>query len=175
MNLQKFLNLSAGRWFSQRTNYFLSENQTDSSKADLTIEFIPPDDPRALKLCQQNHLDPNLVVGGTVQSWDNSVDWGKTKQVGSASIILVGNLDGDHTGKLIRPQDTEIWGRYVLGEDQALTLIVETDEMYAEERQWFASDNFKMRTTVVKYRDGKKQTSFYSEIRKAPPKEQNQE
>ena len=172
MNLQKFLDLSAGRWFSQRTNYFLSENQTDSSKADLTIEFIPPDDPRALKLCQQNHLDPNLVVGGTVQSWDNSVDWGKTKQVGSATIVLVKDPDSDRTGKLIRPEDPQIRGSYVLGEDEALTLIIETNEIYAEERQWFASDNFKMRTVVVKYRDGKQQTSFYSEIRKAPPKEE---
>lgn len=174
MNPQKFLDLSAGRWFSQRTNYFLSENQTESSKADLTIEFIPPDDPRALKLCQQNHLDPNLVVGGTVQSWDNSVDWGKTKQAGSATIVLVKDSDGDRTGKLIRPEDQKISGRYILGEDEALTLIVETDEMQAQERQWFASDNFKMRTVIVKYRDGKQQTSFYSEIRKAPPKE-NQE
>ena len=41
--------------------------------------------------------------------------------------------------------------------------------MQAEERQWFASDNFKMRTTVVQYQDGTKKTSFYSEIRKAPP------
>ncbi|MGL4882793.1 MAG: phycobiliprotein lyase, partial [Waterburya sp.] len=35
---------------------------------------------------------------------------------------------------------------------------------------WFASDNFKMRTTIVKYSDGRQQTSFYSEIRKAAVK-----
>lgn len=167
MNLQKFLNLSAGKWFSQRTNYFLDENKSVSSKADITLEFIPPDDAQALELCQKHHLDSNLIVGGTVQSWDNSVDWGQTKQVGSATIILVRDLENDRTGKLIRPEDAKICGRYILGEDEALTLIVETDKMYAEERQWFASDNFRMRTTVVKYSDGKKQTSFYSEIRKA--------
>lgn len=171
MNLQKFLDLSAGRWFSQRTNYLLDENKAASSKADVTIELIPADDSRALELCQKHSLDPKLVIGGTVQSWDNSVDWGKAKQVGSATTILVGNPESDRTGKLIRPQDSEICGHYVLGEDEALTLIVETDGTYAEERQWFASDNFKMRTTVVKQNDGVRQTSFYSEIRKAPPKE----
>ena len=42
--------------------------------------------------------------------------------------------------------------------------------MHTEERQWFASDNLRMRTIVAQYQDGRKQTSFYSEIRKAKPK-----
>jgi phycoerythrin-associated linker protein len=168
MNIQKFLDLSVGKWFSQRTNYFLDDNKSASSKADITIELIPADDQRAIELCQKHHLDSSLIVGGTVQSWDNSVDWGKTKQLGSASIVLIGDSKSDHQGKLIRPQDVKVCGHYILGEDESLTLVIETDEMYAEERQWFASDNFKMRTTVFKYNNGKKQTSFYSEIRKAP-------
>jgi phycoerythrin-associated linker protein len=167
MNLEKFLSLSAGRWFSQRTNYFLDQNQSASSKADITIELLAADDSRVLELCQQHNLDSSLAVGGAVQSWDNSVDWGKAKQVGSATIVLVSNPDSDTTGKLIRPQDPQVFGQYVLGQDEALTLTIENDQMFAEERQWFASDNFKMRTTVVKYSDGTKQTSFYSEIRKA--------
>lgn len=170
MNLQKFLNLSAGSWFSQRTNYFLDENKAVSSKADITIELILPDDSRAIELCRKHNLDSSLIEGGTVQSWDNALDWGKKKQVGSATIVLVGNSESNTTGTLIRPQDPKVYGHYLLGEDEALTLVIETDEMYAEERQWFASDNFKMRTTIVKYSDGKRQTSFYSEIRKAPPK-----
>ena len=171
MDLKEFLNLSAGRWFSQRTNYFLGEDKADNSKADITIEFIPPDDARATQLCQKHDLDPQLSIGGTVQSWDNSVDWGKPKQVGSATVILVSDPQSDRMGLLVRPEDATVCGQYSLGADEALTLTIETDKMYAEERQWFASDNFKMRTTVVKYHDGNKQTSFYSEIRKAPPKE----
>ncbi len=169
MNLKEFLNLSAGRWFSQRTNYLVG-GEADNSKADITIERINPEDAKAVELCQKHNLDPQLSLGGTVQSWDNSVDWGKPKQVGSATVILVSNPDDDSTGKLIRPQDSKVCGHYVLGADEALTLTLNTDDMHAEERQWFASDNFKMRTTVVKFNDGKKQTSFYSEIRKAEPK-----
>lgn len=172
MNLKKFLDLSAGRWFSQRTNYLLGGDKADNSKADITIEAIAPEDSRATQLCQKHNLDPNLIVGGTVQSWDNSVDWGKDKQVGSATVVLVSNPDDDRTGKIIRPHDVKVCGHYALGVDEALTLIIDNDEMYAEERQWFASDNLKMRTTMVNYHDGRKQTSFYSEIRKAPPKEE---
>lgn len=170
MNPEKFLSLSAGKWFSQRTNYFLDQNQCASSKADLTIELLTADDPRVLELAQKHSLDSGLIVGGAVQSWDNSVDWGKSakdKQVGSAMIVLVSNGDRDHTGKLLRPQDSKICGHYVLGEDEALTLTIETDTMQVEERQWFASDNLKMRTIVVTHSDGTKHTSFYSEIRKA--------
>ena len=171
MNLKEFLNLSAGRWFSQRTNYLVG-GEADNSKADITIEFINPEDVKAVELCKKHNLDPQLSLGGTVQSWDTSVDWGKSKQVGSTTVILVSNPDDDSTGKLIRPQDSKICGHYALGADQALTLSLDTDDMHAEERQWFASDNLKMRTTVVEFKDGKKQTSFYSEIRKAPPKEE---
>lgn len=170
MNLEKFLSLSAGKWFSQRTNYFLDQNLAASSKANITIESLTADDSRVRKLCQKHDLDSDLIVGGAIQSWDNSVDWGKDKQVGSAIIVLVSNPDSDTTGKVIRPQDTKVCGYYTLGEDEALTLVIENDEMYAEERQWFASDNLKMRTIVVKYSNGKKQTSFYSEIRRAAEK-----
>jgi len=171
MNPEKFISQSAGRWFTQRTNYFLDKNQSASSKADLTIEFLAADDARVKELCQKHNLDSQLAIGGTVQSWDNSVDWGKDKQVGSATVVLIKDPDSDTTGKLIRPQDSKVCGQYVLGEDEALTLTINNDDMEAEERQWFASENFKMRTTVVKFKDGTKQTAFYSEIRKAPPKE----
>ena len=171
MNLNEFLNLSAGRWFSQRTNYFVG-GKANNSKADITIERIDPQDTKAVELCKKHNLDPQLSVGGTVQSWDNSVDWGKPKQVGSTTVVLVSDSDNDNTGKLIRPQDSKVCGYYALGADEALTLTLNTDDMEAEERQWFASDNLKMRTTIIKFNDGRKQTSFYSEIRKAPPKEE---
>ncbi|MEL6912811.1 MAG: phycobiliprotein lyase, partial [Cyanobacteria bacterium J06598_4] len=87
----------------------------------------------------------------------------------SATIVLIKDPNSDTTGKLIRPQDSKVCGHYILGEDEALTLSITNEEMEAEERQWFASDNFKMRTTVVKFKDGSEQTSFYSEIRKAAP------
>ena len=171
MDLKEFLNLSAGRWFSQRTNYLVGQ-EAQNSKADITIELINPEDAKAVELCKKHHLDPQLSLGGTVQSWDNSVDWGKSKQVGSATVILVADPEDESNGKLIRPQDSKVCGHYALGSDEALTLTLDTEEMHAEERQWFASENFRMRTTVVKFNDGRKQTSFYSEIRKAPPKEE---
>jgi hypothetical protein len=174
MNIQKFLDLSAGKWFSQRTNYLLNgkADKVDNSKADLTVELLAKDDFRVVELCQANKIDPNLSLGGAMQSWDNSVDWGKPKQQGASAIVLIPDPESDRTGKILRQGDTNIKGRYILGVDEALTLIIETDALYAEERQWFASDNLRLRTTIVKNSHGMEQTSFYSEIRKAPPKKE---
>jgi hypothetical protein len=173
MNIKEFLNLSAGNWFVQRTNYQLNAGEADNSKADITVEFLSSDDAQVIQICEQNNIDASLSLGGTKYSWDTSVDALKPKQKGSSLLILIPNSNEPQTGKLLKQSkninENNSFGRYILGQDLALTLIVETENIYAEERQWFASDNLKFRTTIVKDSNGNTQTSFYSEIRKAPP------
>ena len=177
MDIKTFLNSSAGEWFTQRTNYDLDGSKTENSKAHITVEFIEPDNPQTIALCQQNKIEPNLSLGGLKYSWDNSVDWGKTKQQGNALIILVPDHDNPQTGKIFKTSlaqnNASTIGRYILGKDEALTLIIETENIYAEERQWFAGENLRLRTTVIKDGTGNMQTSFYSEIRRLAPKEQS--
>lgn len=172
MDIRQFLSLSAGRWFSQRTNYLMNGAKAENSKADITIELISPEDLRVVQLCQEHNFDPKLSWGGAIALWDNSADWGKPKQQGSSTMILIGDSEDERQGKLLRKKDSISSGRYILGSDDALTLIIETDDFYAEERQWFASDNLRLRTTVVKNGGGIRQTSFYSEIRRANPTNQ---
>ena len=176
MDIKAFLTSSAGEWFTQRTNYHVDGSKTENSKANITVEFIQPDHPQIVSLCQQNKIESNLSVGGLKYSWDTSVDWGKPKQQGNALLLLVPDRENPQTGKLIKASvnsnNTNISGRYVLGEDEALTLIIEAEDIYVEERQWFAGENLRLRTTVVKDEAGRMQTTFYSEIRKVAPKEQ---
>ncbi|MGV2828614.1 phycobiliprotein lyase [Myxosarcina sp. GI1(2024)] len=169
MDIKQFLDLSAGKWFSQRTNY-LDNNKAQSSKADLTVELLASDHSTVVGICQNARIDPQLSLGGLATSWDNSVDWGKPKQLGSAVIAIVPHEENKRTGKILRQGDSNSDGRYILGDDGALTLIIETDKICTEERQWFASDNLRLRTNIVrdKHRGTIVQTSFYSEIRKAP-------
>jgi phycoerythrin-associated linker protein len=171
MDIKTFLDLSAGKWFSQRTNYLPNGERVENSKADLTIELLPPDDSRIIQLCGNERLAPQLVIWGMVQSWDTSVDWGKPKQLGTSTMVLIPDAE-DRRGKLLRQGHERYRGNYILGADGALTLSIETDEMYAEERQWFASDNLRLRTVTVKNHNEIQQTSFYSEIRKAQPKQE---
>jgi hypothetical protein len=168
MDIEKFLHLCAGRWFTQRTSYLLSEEQAENYKADLSIELIPPDEPRIVQLCQSNNIDPSQTLGGALQTWDTSVDWGKTKQQGTALMVLIPDAPNSPTGKLLSAIANNCSsGKYLLGDDGALTLTTENNGIYVEERQWFASDNFRLRTTVVKKHHAIVQTNFYSEIRKA--------
>jgi hypothetical protein len=176
MDINEFIEQSAGKWFSQRTSYNLAHNQADNSKADVTIEMIENGDRDLITLCQQQNISANGNLRATRISWDNSVDWGKPKQTGMAHLVLIPDPDNTEVGKLIRaiaiPGQTSKVGRYILGQDLALTLIVEDDNTYFEERQWFASPNLRLRTTVFRHAEGVAHTSFYSEIRKAIPKEE---
>jgi phycoerythrin-associated linker protein len=83
---------------------------------------------------------------------------------------IVPDAENIKTGKFARTgigvgKDIEI-GRYIFGEDLALTLIIEKDDFYAEERQWFAAENLRLRTSLIKNSSGITQTSFYSDIRR---------
>ncbi|MBE9171345.1 phycobiliprotein lyase [Pleurocapsales cyanobacterium LEGE 06147] len=176
MDIREFWYLSAGKWFSLRSNYYLDKGKAENSQADIAIDILAPDSPQVLQLCQQNNIDPNLSLGGALHSWDNSVDWGKPKQQGSSLIVLIPDGNNSRVGRLLKKaghyQKASSCGNYILGKDEALTLIVETEGIYAQERLWFASNNLRLRTTFVKDTNGSTQTSFYSEIRKALPKNQ---
>ncbi|MGH2415086.1 MAG: phycobiliprotein lyase, partial [Microcystaceae cyanobacterium] len=119
-------------------------------------------------------INSTATLGGTKANWDNSVDSGKTKQIGSSLIVFLPNTDNAHIGKLLRtannPQTSLVAGRYILGNDEALTLMTEDERTYSEERLWFASPNLRLRTSLIKYSGSFSAMAFYSEIRRVPPK-----
>jgi hypothetical protein len=174
MKIGEFLDLCAGKWFSQRSSYHLDTIKVDNCKSELTIEKLPQEHPEVITLCQHYQVNPGETLGGTKSLWDNSVDWGKPKQIGFAMIVLVPDRDNPQIGKLLRAagtlSKTPLAGRYILGNDEALTLIVEEENTYLEERLWFASPNLRLRTSLVKNSQGFSKTAFYSEIRKIAPK-----
>lgn len=168
MNINTFLDKVVGDWFSQRTTYNISQDEVDNSKANLTINFLSPTESQVTQLSEHNNLNLDLSLGAIASYWDNSPDWGKPKQMGS-SLMLIFRDDNDHnTGKIARQlNDNQILtGKYILAEDESLTLIIEENNQYIEERIWFASDNLRLRNTIVKDNDKVTQTCFYSEIRR---------
>jgi CpeS-like protein len=175
MDITEFLQQSAGKWFSHRTSHHLASKQSESGKSNIMIEMIPKDDPLVVKLCEQHQVDPAQALCGA-RVTRNDVEADKRKQADSTILVLVENPDDRHQGRLlseISAVEKSPTGRYVMGDDDTLTLIAEDETMYAEERLWFASPNLRLRTSTLKGLGGFSMASFYTEIRMGgvqPPK-----
>lgn len=178
MDIMDFFQLSAGRWFSQRTSHHLAFKQTESGKSELKIELLEKQDPAVNQLCQQYEVDPALALGGARVSWDGTMEWDQEKHQGSTVIVPVADPELPHQGKLLREmgyaEKTPVAGRYLMGTDEALTLITDYETMYSEERLWFASPNLRLRTSILKRFGGFSMASFCSEIRMGVTKPANQ-
>ena len=169
MNIQDFFELSAGKWFSHRTSHHLAFKQSEDGKSDITIEMLPADHPEVVKLCQQYEIDPHLATCGARVTWNGTMEWDEEKHSGSTVLVAVPDADNPSQGRLLREmgyaERTPVAGRYIMGDDKALTLITEYETMSSEERLWFASPNLRMRVSVLKRFGGFSMASFTSEIR----------
>jgi hypothetical protein len=169
MDITEFFQQSSGKWFSQRTSHHLAFKQSESGKSNLTIEVLPKDDPAVVKLCQQYEVDPALALCGARVSWDGTMEWDEEKHAGSTVLVPIADAEKPNEGKLLREQGyaekAPVAGRYLMGSDDALTLITEYETMYSEERLWFASPNLRLRTSILKRFGGFSMASFCSEIR----------
>lgn len=164
MDIIEFFRLSAGKWFSQRTSHHLASKQTEIGKSDLRIEVLAKNDPMVIRLCQQYEVDPKLILGGSRVSWDGTIERGTEKQTGSTVFVMTADPEKPNEGKLLA-EKAPVAGRYIIGADDALTLITESETVYSEERLWFASPNLRLRTGIIKRFGDFSLTSFCSEIR----------
>ena len=172
MNVREFFELSAGKWFSQKTSHHLTLKQSEHGKTDLVIDILANDNPQVIQLCQQAGIDPNLIWGGAKYTWKGTVSWDNqpqnpASQQGETIVISVPDLPEGNTGKLFRASNGTApqVARYQMGDDDALTLVTEQENICFEERSWFESDNVRLRTTMVTQASGDSLASFYSEIR----------
>ena len=172
MDIYTLLEKFSGDWFSQRTNYNLVDNQVDNSKANVKINLLPADEARVIQLSQQYNLNHDLSLGAIESSWDNSPDWGKPKQTGSSMMLIFTDADEDNKGKIVKIINPNqiITGKYILAEDESLTLTIEENNQSLQERITFSSDNLRIRNCIARENNQVTQTTFYSEIRRVVDK-----
>ncbi|WP_373479278.1 phycobiliprotein lyase [Geminocystis sp.] len=169
MDINTFLEKTSGDWFSQRTTYNLSQDNVDNSKANITINLLSSDDNSQVEqFCEKYNLNLDLSLGMMTSNWDNSPDWGKPKQQGNSLMLIFADENNHNQGKILRvlSDDKALMGKYILAEDESLTLMIEENNQSMEERIYFASDNLRLRNTIVKNNGEVTQTCFYSEIRR---------
>jgi hypothetical protein len=169
MDVTEFFQQSAGQWFSQRTHHHPASKPSESGKSDVQIEILSKDAPEVLQLCEQHAIDPALALCGVQASWSGMMNRDTSKRSGSTLLVPVAEPGKSNEGKLLRKSNSAQMAvsvsRYIMSADDVLTLITEDDEVYAEERIWFASPNLRLRTSVLKQSGGFRTSSFRSEIR----------
>ncbi len=169
MDIKEFLDQSAGKWFSQRTNHYLSSVPAQSGKSDIIIEILSNEAPEVVQLCQQYKIAPASALCGVKVNWDGIMAGDAKKQVGSTIFVPVPDSDKPNHGQLLRPMangnKTTVAGHYFMARDDSLTMITEDETMYSEERLWYASPNLRFRTNIIKRFGNFSLTSFCSEIR----------
>ncbi len=174
MNLQEFLETSTGNWFAQRTSYHLDQGQCNNNKAEITIEKLTFDHPEVVKLCEQSGIAASTNCEAIKTYWNNSVDWGQPQEKSSSILVFIPEQSNHKTGKILSQINkigaNSLSGNYILAEDESLTLITESEDQTIEERQYFASPNLRIRSSICKVGNDHKITSFYSEIRRMEEK-----
>jgi hypothetical protein len=97
------------------------------------------------------------------------MDGSPKKQMGSTMLVAVRSPEQENEGLLLQNRkdlsNKALKGRYILGDDEVLTLITESEEFYAEERFWYLMPNLRLRTSMVQRKDGLNHAAFCSEIR----------
>lgn len=171
MDIIEFFKLSAGQWFSQRTIHNLVSGELQAGKSDVSIDILAKTDPIVIKLCEQHQVDPNLVeLAGVRITWNGTSNREQAKDVGSTFLIPIPNSDDRHQGKLLQDRgdgnSQKMTGRYIMGSDDVLTMITESDGFYAEERLWYLMPNLRLRTSIIKRTNAFNLASFCSEIRR---------
>lgn len=170
MDITEFFELSAGKWFSQRTLHNLVSGQLQAGKSELKIDLLAAGDPSVIKLCEQHNLSATSSSLVRVRTtWNIVADLHQKN--GSTVFVLIPNTDNPQEGKLL--QENKL-SRYVLNRDNVLILISESDGIYAEERLWYLMPNLRIRTRTVKQGDVMTQASFCSEIRMGVTQAPNQ-
>lgn len=151
--IANFLQHSAGEWLSQRTQHHLIFSRFESAKVNLSLTWLEP--VVADAIATQHGLNLPASVGGVTVRWNGD-------QTGEQTLIAIETS----------PEQGQLWNpaglkpiEYSLIEG-VLTLGQITDTGRSEERIWFASDNLRLRTSLVERFGSFAQADFCSEIRR---------
>lgn len=170
MDILEFFQLSAGKWFSQRTVHNLASGDLQGGKLELNIEILPQSDRSIHQICDRHQVDPALAsLAGARVTWEGTPNPKQPKEIGSTVLVPIANTDKREEGVLLQQNansNTILESRYVINKSEVLILVTESENFYAEERLWFLIPNLRLRSSLVKQSNGVAFASFYSEIRR---------
>ncbi|MGH7998979.1 MAG: phycobiliprotein lyase [Brasilonema sp.] len=172
MDITQFVELSIGRWRSQRSAHHLAFSHFEAVQSVIDIIALSPDDPAVIDLCKSYKIDTTQTVSPFRMTWEGQSDWDENAEIKGTSILVpVPDPNIPNQGKLLRDQGyaetVAAAGDYHLTEDGTFVLLTTYDRAAAEEKIWFANPNLRFRVSLIKTSGGSGvvTASFASEIR----------
>jgi CpeS-like protein len=168
--MREFFQKSAGTWYTQRTvHHFDAAAQDQSGESNISIEVLPPTDPRVLSVCEQHKIAPSQASSGGSFFWQDNQDTSAPSDDKAAILVDIPNNDGGRSGKLLRNQGyvekIPVISRYWFGQDGILTIDTDYENNQGQERCWFINHHFRVRVSNVRSTNGVYITTYCSERR----------
>ena len=180
MNIEQFVAQSEGEWRSMRSGHSLAFQYFEDVLSEIKIEKISKNDPRVKNLLESyNHSEALIssIISPFEMEWSAESDWepDDPTEVAKGSCIILPIPKGHSSGELLRSvgyaESETATSDYHFLEDGTFILTTQYEQSIAEERIWFASENVRCRSSILKTSAGSGilQTSFASEVRRIQP------
>ena len=174
MNIDQFVAKSIGLWRSMRSGHSLAFQQFEDVLSTICISATQENDPEIIKFLSSNKEAKSSKISSPFKmTWQAESDWNiEQEAVSSGSCILIPLPVSSNAGLLFRSkgyaEEESAISEYLFLGDGTFILKTQYGQSIAEERIWFASDNLRCRSSIIKTSSGTGilQTSFASEVRK---------
>ena len=173
MNIEEFFLKSVGEWNSMRSGHSLAFQEFEEIRSKLKITPTKKNDPRVIKLINDNLETANEINRGFLIYWEAKSEWRedneKEKLSGESILIPIQNTKTE--GKIIRSvgytEAMQVISSYKILDNGTLIIHSNYNHTSTEERIWFLSNNVRSRSSVTKSTNSLSilQTSYASEIR----------
>ena len=172
MDITKFVELSLGRWQSQRSAHHLAFRHFEEVTSTIDIVPLAQDNSEVIALCKSHQIDPQMVAHPFRMSWEGESDWEEEETFAGTTILApIPDPNNPSSGRLLRDQGyaetIPSIGKYHFSEDGTFVLVTKYERAAAEEKIWFVNPNFRLRVSLIKTSEGSGvvTASFSSEIR----------
>ncbi len=174
MDISTFVELSHGEWRSMRSGHSLAFQYFEEVLSEVKIQCLDKNDKSVAELASSVERIKGELIAPFSMAWEAESDWepDDPTAVSSGQCILIPYQIDESHGHIIRSvgyaEAEQAITDYSFSSDGTLILRTVYGQSIAEERIWFASDNVRCRSSILKTSEGSGilQTSFASEVRK---------
>ena len=165
-----FVQRSLGTWQSKRSGHNLAFRHVEEIESTIEIAVEPTDSEELTAIIEKNEFQIQQICSPFRMRWQGTSDWDDDSETRGECLLVPVPLGSSH-GKLLRSigytEEIPAVADYRIDDEGMFTLITPYQGSSAEERIWFATDDVRLRVSMMRTQSGRGliQASFSSEIR----------